>query len=272
MQHYRKDAIIFIIFTFVFALPRLHAQQLLEWQEREHPPRFEGTKLLLKKAQVELVSALAHGSQKLEANKTLSTGGEVRILFFVPPGTDDSTHVFISVREFRRHNYWMQPQRQRWDRGWSEFSWPTGVVLSQLQPEPNLQDLSAVARIGAKDIAVTRKLIPVTLYQNEPPQNITHYQFILRSPGNADLLGLHCEWYQLEGSTRLKVGDWQPQKERIPAGRPVYIEWECQHEGAALPQGWYELSITGTLSYPSRDEELDEHFEIYHTSTVEVPR
>jgi len=264
-----------IILVF-FAKMEVLAQDQLYWQDRGD--RFEGVRGHQKNAQLELLSAAVlykpvtdeKPGEKEGTASIKNTSNKAHLQFYLADDLDDDEHIFITVREFKRHDYWMQPHHQpEWKKGWCNFSWPMADVLKELKPEPLLHELAAVARVEGE---YSHKLSPIVLYQTEPPTRIATYRFIFRPPDNGDILDLTCTWHRLDVNPPEQVSMWKPLKERQRAGQPIYIDWKCIRDGASLPEGWYQMSLEGLLEYPSRDEELDEIYLIYHQPVVEVKK
>jgi hypothetical protein len=258
---YKRNSIIVIIvlLTIVSNLTQISAQDLL-WQERDGPPRHEGITSFLKKAHLEILSATALLDNPNEAINS----DTIRLMFF----NSKSENVFIQVREPKRHNYWMQPLRQKWDSGWCFFTWPVTEVLQHLSPVPKLGELSAVVRLGSIDIEFSRELAPVFLYLEKQPDTIRAYRFMFRAPENADILNLTCKWYSMDVSPPAEVAQWKPLLDIIPAGKYIYIDWELKQENNFLSEGWYKMSLSAILEYPSRDDLLEEEYLFYHKSNV----
>lgn len=263
-----KDRVVFgSSLLFFFVVMAASAQWYLEWQDRKDPDRLEGIRGRLKKTQLELLSAAV--LYKETPTSISGTSNEAHLEIYLSDDLDDDMPVFITVREFKRHYYWMQPKQLKWEnRGWQPFSWPMEEVLKKLEPEPPLHQLGAVARIGGK---YSRKLAPIILYQDKPPSQISAYRFIFCLPDNGDVLELKWTWYSLGDDTTEKIGEWASPKSRQPAGKPFYIDWKCtSRDGAPLQEGWYKLSVTGRLEYPSREEKIEKVYHLYHQPVLEV--
>ncbi len=244
--------------------------QELDWNKRDKPSRFEGIQAYKKKASLELLSAGIFLDDTIQKPDSISLAlDSIYISFFVPEEKNKNTTVDITVREYKQHNYWMKPEQKEWENGWCTFSWSANEVLSRLDPVPYIQELKTVARTGETGVEYSRKLIPIIIYKGIIPEKVKAHRFIFRSPDNADILNLICQWYSLEQQPEKLVGEWESLKKRIPAGRPFNIDWKL---GNKIKEGWYKLSIKGKLDYPSRTRNLNEIFYIYHQPTIKVQK
>lgn len=237
-----------------------HGQEMLDWQDRGD--RYEGVVGRLKAAQIELLSAAVLYREE-PAEEDVSPPSRAQLQFYL--AEDES--VFVSVREFKRHHYWMQPKhRDDWGEGkWCFFSWPMEDVLEKLTPAPATYELGATARIGSE---YSHRLAPIVLYQRKPPSEVTAYRFIFRPPDNGDILELRWAWYRLGEDPPLMIDEGQSLTERQHGGKPFSIDWECTHNGEAWPEGWYLLYVKGRLEYPNRDATLDKRYQLYHRPLV----
>jgi len=226
--------------------------QSLPWQDRGD--YYEGIKGRETEAHLELISAAIFHREKLN-NEATPSSNNVKIKFYLP---EDDT-VFISVRTFSRYDYWMQPKQKEWKRSWNLFSWSRALVLNHLRPEPQLQDLGAVALIGGE---YADTLAPIVLYQTQPPSQITEYRFIFRPPDTGDLLEFKWICYKLGENP--PVGEWNSEPGRKPAGSPFDFFWNCVNK----EEGWYQLNMRGRLEFPAKDRELEMTYRLYHQPSI----
>ena len=250
-----KGCLIFgSLLLFFFSMIAARAMQSLHWKDRGN--YYEGIKERKKEAHLELISAAIFHKEELN-NTSAPSLNNVKMKFFIP---EDDT-VFISVRTFSRHtNYWMQPKQKRWERNWNFFSWSRKLVLNHLKPEPQLQDLGAVALIGGE---YSDTLAPIVLYQTQPPSQITAYRFIFRPPDTGDLL--EFEWICHKLGENPPVGEWKSRPDRIPGGTPLVFLWDC----ANMDEGWYQLIMKGRLEFRARDSKVNKTYRLYHQPNIQ---
>lgn len=239
-----------------------------EWKARKGPDRHEGIQMQLKGAQLELLSAAVLYKQEPRQGEEPPSSGKAHLQFYLADDVYDEP-VFVTVRDFRYHNYWMKPARQEWDKGWCPFSWPRTEVLGKLEPEPALYELGALARIGGE---YSNKLAPIVVYQEGGlPPEIAGYRFVFRSSDRGDVVELEWTWYWLGGETPQQVGDQNSSSKRQRAGKPFYIDWKCVRDGEPLREGWYQLSLSGKIEYFSRPrEKFEKVYQLYHQPNMEV--
>ena len=252
-MRYKNWVIFGSLLLFFSSIIAAQAMQSLFWQDRGD--YYEGIKGRKKEARLELISAAIFHKEEL-INEETSSSNNVKIKFYLPK---DNT-VFISVRTFSRYNYWMQPKQKEWKRNWNLFSWSRALVLNHLRPEPQLQDLGAVALIGGE---YSDMLAPIVLYQRQPPSQITEYRFIFRPPDTGDLL--EFEWICHKLGENPPVGEWNSEPGRIHGGRPFDFYWNCVNKG----EGWYQLIIKGKLVFPDTARELNMTYRLYHQPNIQ---
>lgn len=250
---YKNWVIFGSLLLFFFSIIAARAMQSLQWQDRGD--YYEGIKGRKKEAHLELISAAIFHKEELN-NEAMRSSDDMKIKFYLP---NDNT-VFISVRTFLRDNYWMQPKQKEWNRNWNFFSWPRNKVLNHLRPEPQLQDLGAVALIGGE---YSDTLAPIVIYQMQPPSRITEYRFIFRPPDTGDLLGF--EWICHKLGESPPVGEWNSEPGRKPAGNPFYLYWNCVN----MDEGWYQLVIKGKLVFAAVARELNMTYRLYHQPNIQ---
>lgn len=249
----RKNLVIFgSLLLFFFSTIAAKTIQL-SWKNRGN--YYEGIREQKKKAHLELISAAICYQEELN-NKALPSPDNVEIQFYLP--NDDT--VFISVREFHHHNYWMQPNEKQWKSGWNVFSWSKNEVLNHLRPVPQLQDLGTVALIGGE---YSDTLAPIVLYQRQPPSQITAYRFIFRPSDTEDLL--EFEWICHKRGENPTVGEWNSEPGSKPAGDPFSFIWNCVNQ----EEGWYQLSIRGRLINPINVQEMTDTYQLYHPPNIQ---
>jgi len=261
-MRYKNWVIFGSLLLFFFSIIAARVMQSLPWQDRGD--YYEGIKGRKKEAHLELISAAIFHKEELN-NKAMPSSNNVNIKFYLPE--DDSVFipeddtVFISVRTFSRYNnYWMQPEQKKWNRNWSFFSWSRDIVLNRLKPEPQLQDLGAVALIGGE---YSDTLAPIVLYQTQPPSQITEYRFIFRPPDTGDLL--EFKWICHKLGENPPVGEWNSKPGRIHGGRPFDFYWNCVNKG----EGWYQLIIKGKLVSPATARKLNMTYRLYHQPNIQ---
>jgi len=260
----RKDWLVLgIVVMFCLGAIAVLAQEHLDFKDRGD--RFEGIEGEQKSAKLKLLSAavLYEETAKPESNEQ----NKAHLRFYQPRDLTHEETIFIKVHEFKYHDYSMIPkQKKAWQKqGLHTFPWPMEAVLRHLKPRSRLHQLGAVALIGGE---YSNDLAPIVLYQNTVPPKISAYRFCFLPTATAEVVDLKWTWHHLgENSTQLLEARESPTK-RLRGGKPFYIDWQPVHDGEPLSEGWYKLSISGTIETNVRDETLDKFYRLYHRGSM----
>jgi hypothetical protein len=181
----------------------------------------------------------------------------LRIKFYLSPSLDDTSQVYITVREMDyKHNYLLNKVKPGpWTSGFNNiFQWSTQDVLQHID-KIRVDDLGVLIRLGKSEPTIKEKVTPAILYYTQFPNHIRGYLFTFKVRHLANLeFSLNKEKQTkplLKQFIRMQRG-----------GEPFTFLWNCQK----VSEGNYILEVEGYFVH--NNEHFSTSVSFYHQPVV----
>jgi hypothetical protein len=179
---------------------------------------------------------------------------QLRVGFYL---RDKTPHLTVREQDYRLY-YWLdkvKPAKEWRAMSMNEYTWPTAVVLRQLDQKLNPYELGVLIRLGREGPAQNEEIAPAILYHGQPPDRIAGYLFTMKTNGDARL---SCKVLGGKGSAELMTRAFR----RLPGGRPFTVEWNA----AGAQEGEYELACHGY--FLDTNQRLEQTIRFFHKPTA----
>jgi hypothetical protein len=209
--------------------------------------RNEGRKKMLVSGGPKLISFIAHPASAVELGRSRN----LRVRFYLPaPGS-----AYITALEpGPDKSYFMRPKRDKWNSGWSEFSWSADEVARKMKVK--FANIGVVVRQNDHDGVGT--VYPALFGGGTWPPKISEYTVSIYSKYTCTPV----RW-ELRDSKRARIDTGAV--ERLPAF--AARSFKLKQFDKKRPDGWYHLKLTWNRS--GKGKKHDSTYKFYHRSKTE---
>ena len=225
------------------------ADSNLDYQNRGD--RFEGVRPKpVSGYDIELISVLVDYQEP-----TTQLPDQLRVAFHLQGQT--AVHLTVREQDYRLF-YWLdkiKPTKQWQPNSINEFTWPTGMVLRQLDHKLNMYELGVLIRLKKETPGSVEIIAPAILYHARPPEKIGGYLFTMKTNGDARL---SCKVYREGEAAAIMTQAFR----RIPGGRPFTVRWDA----GGAHEAHHTLVCTGY--FLDTNESVNQSVRFFHKPTT----
>lgn len=204
------------LFTLLLLLVPLAAWAASDLDYQNRGDRFEGVRPKpVSGYDIEVISVLVDYQESAD-----QLPDQLRVAFYLQGKT--AVHLTVREQDYRLF-YWLDrvtPAKEWRAKSLNEFTWPTGVVLRQLDHKLNLYQLGVLIRLRKETPAKNEEVAPAILYHARPPEKVGGYLFTMKTNGDARL---SCKVYRGGETAAMMTQVFR----RIPGGRPFTVRWDA---------------------------------------------